>query len=117
MSGQISHLAGLSAEDRVAADYEDRGMTMAARRWRGPGGEIDLVARDGAALVFIEVKKSRDFAAAAARVTRRQTERIMASAAAFLADEPAGQDTEMRFDVALVDGMGRIQRAENAFCL
>lgn len=116
MSGFTSHLSGQSAEDRVAGDYVRSGMTLAARRWRGPGGEIDLIARNGAELVFVEVKKSRDFATAAGRVTRRQMERIMASAAAFLAGEPGGQDTPVRFDVALVDGTGRIARIENAFC-
>jgi len=43
-------------------------------------------------------------------------DRICRSAAAYLAGEPMGQDTEMRFDVALVDGCGRIDIIENAFC-
>lgn len=115
MSGCTNYAAGLSAEDRVAEDYARRGFTVAARRWRSPAGEIDLVARDGDALVFVEVKKSRDFARAAARLTRRQTERIMASALAFLAGEGRSLDTEMRFDLAMVDGAGRIKRLENAF--
>ncbi len=115
MNAATNHHAGLSAEDRVADDYARQGLTVAARRWRGPGGEVDLILRHGAALVFVEVKKSSDLAGAAARVTHRQIERIVASAAAFLAGEPAGQDTEVRFDVALVDGTGRIARIENAF--
>ncbi len=41
--------------------------------------------------------------------------RIYASASVFLAGEPAGQDTPSRFDVALVDGQGRIEIIENAF--
>lgn len=115
MNGATNHHAGLSAEDRVADEYTRHGLTVAARRWRGPGGEVDLILRHGAGLVFVEVKKSRDLAGAAARITRRQMDRIMTSAAAFLSGEPGGQDTEVRFDVALVDGMGRIARIENAF--
>ncbi len=90
-------------------------MQIAARRWRGPGGEIDLIARDGARLVFIEVKRAKTHAIAAERLSARQFGRITASASAFLADEPGGQDTEVAFDVALVDGSGRIQIVENAF--
>lgn len=88
---------------------------MAARRWRGPGGEIDLILRDGKRIVFVEVKSGATHAAAAERVSLRQAGRIAASASAFLAGEPAGQDTEMAFEVALVDGIGRIEIVENAF--
>ncbi|RMD92950.1 MAG: hypothetical protein D6811_05955 [Alphaproteobacteria bacterium] len=114
MSGLTSYLAGLAAEEAVARDYERRGMRVAARRWRGPGGEIDLILRDGAAVIFVEVKKGRDFAAAAARVTARQAERILASAAAFLGGEPRGQLTAARVDVALVNERGELDILENA---
>ena len=40
--------------------------------------------------------------------------RLCAAAAEFVGGEPSGQDTEMRFDVALVDGAGRIDIMENA---
>ena len=42
-------------------------------------------------------------------------QRIWSAASEFLAGEPAGQDTPARFDVALVDGQGRIEIIENAF--
>lgn len=115
MSGKVSYLAGLAAEAAVARHYADRGRCITARRWRGHAGEIDLIARDGAEVIFIEVKKSRTFARAAERLGRRQMERIYASASEFLAGEPAGQLTDVRFDVALVDGQGRIEIIENAF--
>ena len=113
--GSISYHAGQAAESQVAADYELRGFAIAHRRWRGAGGEIDLIARDGDGLVFIEVKKSTSFEKAAARISRRQIERIYASAAQFLENEPDGQLTNVRFDAALVDGSGAVQIIENAF--
>jgi len=113
MSGRVSHLAGLAAEEAVAAHYRGRGMSVGGRRWRGTLGEIDLVLRDGAGLVFVEVKRARDFARAAERLSRRQFERIWATAAEFLAGEPRGQLTEARFDLALVDGAGRVRVLEN----
>ena len=113
--GTVSYHAGQAAEMQVASEYERRGCQIAHRRWRGIGGEIDLIARDGNRLVFIEVKKSSSFDKAAARISRRQTERICASAAQFLENEPAGQLTDVRFDAALVDGSGAVQIIENAF--
>lgn len=87
---------------------------MAARRWRGTYGEIDMVVRDGDELVFVEVKKSRDFLRAAERLTRAQLKRIYATASEFLCGEPRGQMTPSRFDVALVNASGQIQIVENA---
>ena len=114
LSGAVAHRAGLAAEAQVAADYARRGMATAALRWRGCAGEIDLVARSGAEVIFVEVKKSRSFAAAAARVSPRQIRRLLAAAGEFLDGEPLGSLTPMRFDVALVDVHGRIEVLENA---
>ncbi|MDA7964085.1 YraN family protein [Ruegeria sp.] len=115
MRGSVSHHSGQAAELRVATDYERRGFSIAHRRWRGTGGEIDLIARDGDGLIFIEVKKSTSFDQAASRISRRQMDRICASAAQFLEHEPGGQLTNVRFDAALVDATGAVQIIENAF--
>jgi putative endonuclease len=113
--GAMAYHGGLAAEGAVERHYARAGHAITARRWRGSGGEIDLIARDAAGLVFVEVKKSRTFARAAERVTARQMARIYASASEFLAGEPDGQDSALRFDVALVDQAGRIEIIENAF--
>lgn len=113
--GATGSFAGAAAEDIVARDYDRRGRTVVHRRWRGPAGEIDLIARDGDAVIFIEVKKGRTCAGAALRLGRRQMDRICASAACFLEGEPRGQLTDVRFDLALVDGQGRLRLIENAF--
>lgn len=113
--GRMAHLSGAAAEDAIARDYERRGYTIARRRWRGQGGEIDLIARKGAAVIFIEVKSARDFATAAERLGGRQMQRLYLAAGEFLEGEPAGQLTEARFDVALVDGLGAYRIVENAF--
>ena len=109
------YYAGLAAEDIVATDYATRDHVVAARRWRGQAGEIDLIAREGDTVVFVEVKKSRSFATAAARLGGRQMERIVASATEFLAGEPRGQLTDVRFDLAIVNGFGDLKVIENAF--
>ncbi len=115
MSGIRSYHAGLAAEDSVALLYSRSGRPITARRWRGSAGEIDLVARDGAEVIFIEVKQSKTHALAAEHLGPRQMARIYNTASEFLAGEPNGQNTSVRFDVALVDSVGRIEILENAF--
>ena len=113
--GTAAYHAGLAAENGIAQDYERRGFAVARRRWRGKGGEIDLILRDGTGLIFVEVKKSRDFARAAESLSARQMQRIYASAEEYLGQEPEGSLTAVRFDVALVDGTGDMRIIENAF--
>ncbi|NKX44105.1 YraN family protein [Roseicyclus persicicus] len=114
MSGLRSYLAGKAAEDSVMQAYVARGHRLLTRRWRGPSGEIDLIFEKGGEIVFVEVKSSRSLAAAAAHLTRRQIGRLLASAEAALGQFASGSLTPMRFDVALVDGAGRIDVIPNA---
>lgn len=115
MTGARSVAAGLAAEEAVARAYADRGAEILARRWRGPRGEIDLILAEGAAYVFVEVKQAPDAARATAHLTRPQIGRILSTALAFLATRPEGQGAEMRFDLATVDGQGRIAILPAAF--
>lgn len=114
LTGATGYHSGLAAEDRIAMDYERRGFPIARRRWRGSGGEIDLIAQDGDGLVFIEVKQSRSFDRALSRLTARQMARIQTSAEEFLGTQPKGSLTEVRFDVAVVNQYGDLQILENA---
>lgn len=116
LRGRQSYLAGDAAEQRIAQLYERRGCTV-VRRWRGTTGEIDLVAKGPEGIVFVEVKKSRSLAQAASRLSRRQMDRIYATAGEYLAGEPDGQLTDVRFDVALMDETGQYEIVENAFGL
>jgi putative endonuclease len=115
MSGARSYQAGLAAEAMVERLYTGSGRPICARRWRGSSGEIDLIARDGAEVIFIEVKHSKTHAQAAERLGPRQMARIYGAASEFIGGEPAGQLTPVRFSVALVDGRGQIEILENAF--
>ena len=114
MGGLKGYLSGLAAEGAVARRYEAEGRPIAARRWRGKWGEIDLIAREGDTVVFVEVKQARTHDEAASHVTPWQMSRIRTAASEFLAGEPRGQLTEVRIDVALVDGYGRVEILENA---
>ena len=106
---------GLSAESRAAMLLVAKGYRIAARRWKTPLGEIDIVARRGRALVFVEVKARERTDDAAEAVTERSRRRIIAAAALWLAHRPADAARDIRFDVMLV-APGRIPRhIANAF--
>jgi putative endonuclease len=113
--GRANYHAGHAAEASVARVYEARGIPICARNWRGRGGEIDLIGRSGEELIFVEVKYSRTHDLAASHVSPAQVARIFATVDEFLAGEPKGLLTDVRIDLALVDGLGRVEVIENAF--
>ena len=79
-----------------------KGFRIRARRWRSPVGEVDLVARRGRLLVFVEVKARGRFDDAAEAVTERQRRRIAGAAAAWLASHADDVGCDIRFDAVLV---------------
>lgn len=113
--GLQNYCAGHAAEGAVARHYQDRGIAICAQNWRGITGEIDLIGREGDDVIFVEVKQSRTHDLAASHLSQAQIGRIFATVDEFLAGEPKGLLTDVRIDLALVDGMGRINVIENAF--
>jgi putative endonuclease len=114
--GQRAYLSGLAAEDIALRGYAARGAQLLTRRWRGTGGEIDLVLWHGESYVFCEVKKAATFDLALNRVRPGQMQRIFNTASEYLGHTPEGQLAPMRFDLALVDVTGELRIVENAFC-
>jgi putative endonuclease len=100
---------GLSAESRAAAFLIAKGFRILTRRWRCPAGEIDIVARRGGLLVFVEVKARASLDAAAEAVLVRQRQRIAAAAEFWLAVHAPEQVVDIRFDAVLV-APGRLPR-------
>jgi putative endonuclease len=108
---------GDAAEERALAFLAGHGLKLVTRNYRTPhrgGGEIDLIMREGATLVFVEVRKraSRDFGGAAASVGPAKQRRIVFAARHYLmraADPPP-----CRFDVVSVEA-GRIDWLRAAF--
>lgn len=106
---------GLSAESRAAMLLVAKGYRIAARRWKTPFGEIDIVARRRRSLVFVEVKARERADQAAEAVTARGKRRIIAAAELWLAHHPDDARRDIRFDVMLVTP-GRMPRhIANAF--
>lgn len=95
--------------------YGASGKDVLERRWRGSRAEIDLILKDGDVLVFVEVKKSRSFDAALLSLGPAQRRRITQAAAEYLGRAALGQLTDVRFDLAMVNGIGAVEIFENAF--
>ncbi|MGY1749801.1 MULTISPECIES: YraN family protein [unclassified Modestobacter] len=107
--------------ERVAVRLlTDAGMQVLDRNWRCRHGELDVVARDGDAIVFCEVKTRRGtgFGHAVEAVTADKRRRLRQLARAWLAahDHHA---PDLRFDVVgvhvPVDGPARVAHLRNAF--
>jgi putative endonuclease len=96
---------GAAAEALAARHLARHGLQVVERNFRVRGGEIDLVCRDGTALVFVEVRLRRNagFGGAAASITARKRQRLILAARHYLAGRP---DTPCRFDCVLLSGLG-----------
>lgn len=91
---------GGAAEEAAASFLEAHGLSVVSRNFRTRMGEIDLVARDGATLVFVEVRLrsgSARFGGAAGSIDRAKRSRIIAAARQYLAR--VRSDPPCRFDV------------------
>lgn len=115
LRGVVACSDGRLAEGSVARDYLARGYQLVAERWRGRGGEIDLILLKDGEYVFVEVKKASFHDWAAERISHRQILRICNAALEFCGRLSSGLLTAMRFDAALVDQFGRVEIRENAF--
>jgi len=98
-------VAGRAAEDLAARFLDAQGLHVVARNFRTKRGEIDLVARDGTMLVFVEVRfrRSESHGGAAESITAAKQARMVAAAQVFLLRQRG--DPPCRFDAILLDAL------------
>jgi len=118
--GSRAQCLGKRGEDAACSELARRGYAILARRYRTRFGEIDIVARDGDAMVFVEVKARRTSrrGTAAEQIPFWKRRRIAAMALDYLAW--AGQMRDRcRFDVVAIDDAGterpKVRVIPNAF--
>lgn len=90
------------AEGFVASALIEEGWTIAARRWRGGGGELDIVATRADDVAFVEVKSASKGRISPDRLGRAQRHRLVSAAEAWLDTHPLRG--EAHFRVAFVTG-------------
>lgn len=111
---------GKLGEDIATTQLWQQGYAILARRYRTRFGEIDIVAQDGATLVFVEVKARRSdrYGSAAESVTPWKQRRLAAMALDYMG-RVNHLDDPCRFDVVAIDGIGSdgvsIRHIKNAF--
>jgi putative endonuclease len=105
---------GRAGEDAAAALLQAHGYRIVARNVRGPGGEIDIIARDGDTIVFVEVKArlQRSYGSAVGAIDAAKRATLRAIAGDWL--QIAAPRARSRFDVVTFDG-GRATLHRDAF--
>lgn len=100
----------------AAAFLERKGLQVIERNYRCRLGEIDLVAREGATTVFVEVRQrsSAAFGGAAASITAAKRQRLLRAARHYLSR--LQRMPQCRFDAVLIEGdPPRIEWVRDAF--
>ncbi len=109
------HRAGVEAEYLAAEALRGQGYQVLEQRFRYRHHDVDLVARRGSVVVFVEVKsRSGDgFGAPSEAVTARKQADVVRAASIWLARHPTPWDA-IRFDVITVEN-GRLEWLQDAF--
>lgn len=96
---------GATGEDRAASHLVRSGMRIVERNFRCKLGELDIVARDGGVLVFVEVRsrRSTEFGSALDAISWQKRRRVTRMAMAYLAARKP-RFVEARFDVVAITG-------------
>ncbi len=104
-------ILGKAGEDAAARYLTGSGMAVVARNWRCRYGEVDIIARDGTALVFCEVKtrSGTGFGGPLAAITTAKQARLRRLAALYLA-EVGGHRGSIR-----IDALGLLRRGDGDF--
>ncbi len=105
---------GHRGEEIACAFLRGRGYAIVERNWRSAFGEVDIIARDGETLVFVEVKSRAGpgFGGPEAALTPWKRKRIIATARAYLNE--VGADLPVRFDLVALQG-GKVTLYRDAF--
>lgn len=117
---QSNREIGVLGEDIAARHLEALGFSILCRNFRSRFGEIDLIAKDGDTIVFVEVKarRSRQFGKAVEQITKGKKRKIERTAGGYLRETEA-LGSNVRFDVVGIDilpgGEERIEHVKGAF--
>lgn len=106
--------SGRLAEAMAAWTYRFKGFDIIDRRFKAAGGEIDLVVRKGALLVFVEVKRRPEIDAALFAVTYKNRRRMERAVKSWLARHPKLAQSDIRYDIAAVAGW-KVKIAKSAW--
>jgi putative endonuclease len=106
---------GLMAELKAFAYLRFKGWVILEKRFKTSVGEIDLIAKDGDVVVFIEVKLRKTMEAAAESIHARNQARVRRAAELYLQKYPEYTGCELRFDALVMAPGAWPEHIPNAF--
>ena len=114
---QRAEKAGRRAELWVSLYLQLTGHQILARRFKTPSGEIDLIARRGKTVIFVEVKQRKRAEHAVDPITARSEERIIRAGEIFLSRHPTfvARAYALRYDLVIVSGRFHITHRRDVF--
>jgi putative endonuclease len=113
--GRAAYQSGWRAETLAAWWLTFKLYRVIGRRVKTAMGEIDLIAKRGRTLAFVEVKASADATRVADALREPQQARLMRAAASYVGARPELQMLDMRFDLMLVTGRARLKHLKDAW--
>jgi len=102
MKRRSAHLFGLRAETVAAILLRLKGYSILERRYAISGGEIDLIAKRGRSIAFVEVKARGDLDAAAEAIGPQKRRRIARAVRVWLTRNPWAAGLALRGDAILI---------------
>lgn len=105
---------GLGAEILTMASLIVRGYRILAWRYKTKVGEIDIIARRGRVVAFIEVKNRASMDEALFSLTPQMRRRIGQAARQYLTKKAGGTGLDYRFDLVAVSGFS-VRHLDNAW--
>lgn len=121
MDRRAREIEGRKAEDHVARWLKLRGWKILEARFKTDEGEVDLIARRGNIIAFIEVKQREKLPVTEDILTQMNISRVMNAAEIWVERnfEGLGDQFEIRFDLAMMEGrvkpLSKVKYIENAF--
>jgi putative endonuclease len=115
MNKNKSYKLGLFAESIASVYLRFCFYTVISRRYKSDVGEVDIIAKRGNSLIFVEVKARRNKDEAYVAFTTHQQKRIVRTAKLFIARNPKYHENDIRFDLILICPIFFIKHIKNAW--
>ena len=112
---KTSYKKGLLAEFLISLYLQIIGYKILEKRFKKKFGEIDLIAKKGSMLVFVEVKNRQNLADGLSSVLRKSQQRIVTTAGIYVQNHPEYAQATLRFDVVVLYSFLKINHIKNAF--
>ena len=111
-----SYKSGVDAEEICTKFLSEKKFAITATRYKTKDGEVDIIAQNKTTLIFVEVKKRKNFGFDDP-ISTKQKKRIANAALQYISENPEISNLDMRFDSIFVDSQNQLTHIEDAWRL